>query len=52
MCRYARRNKRADLKIFFDIRKEKAVINMGKIVNQVSTINCGQVDKKHTAFGK
>ena len=38
VCRYIRGNKQVDPKISLDICKEKAVINKGKITNQVSTI--------------
>ena len=41
VCRYTRGNKRVDPKISVNIRKEKAVINKGKLTNQVSTVNCG-----------
>ena len=46
MCRYIRRNKRVDPKIYVDIRKEKAAINKGKVTNQV----CGRADKNLYSF--
>ena len=49
-CRYTRGNKREDPNIYVDIRKEKVVVNKGKIANWYVPMIVPEWMRTHTAF--